>query len=422
MTDDPTVALADRVATMLERRADDLVATWIEWLRERVSTRTIRSLPDQALRNHIPPVLIAIASYVRTPLELVRAELLGHLQLHGKLRWEQGYDIEEVLAEFDGLAALVTEAVKDELADVGEHVDASSVVEILVRVTTGLRSIGHVTVSIYRETESNHRREVARQLDDFARSISHELRGPLNTISLGTDMLADPDPSAGADQHERHIAIIRRSLARLTDLVDNIQILALAEGAMSRGDTALLSEVVTRAREDLRPLAARRSVDIRLPREAVPPVRVPSMVTQLALTNVLSNSIKYTDPDESERYAAVSATVHERADAAPLCEIEVRDNGIGIPDDLKTSVFHRGVRAHPETAQGTGLGLFIVRRLLEQLGGEVTLESESGVGTAVRLVVPVLEDTISAPSPSDMHRGELVAITNDIGDASAPDD
>jgi hypothetical protein len=80
------MSAAETAALYLERNSDSLVESWIGWLRERVRTTSVVSLPESGLRNHIPPVLRSIAEYVRDPLELTRAELLGHLRLHGEIR------------------------------------------------------------------------------------------------------------------------------------------------------------------------------------------------------------------------------------------------------------------------------------------------------------------------------------------------
>ena len=84
-------------ADYLEDNAEALVATWIEWVKNRVQTTTISALPERALRNHIPPVLRSLAQFLRNPVALARQDLLNHLRLHGQIRRDQGYALEEVL-------------------------------------------------------------------------------------------------------------------------------------------------------------------------------------------------------------------------------------------------------------------------------------------------------------------------------------
>ena len=96
--------LAESLARVLEEEAEALVGQWIDWIQERVGTRTVASLPEQALRNHIPPVLTALASFLRTPSSATQDDMLGHLSIHAQVRREQGYDLQELLDRFPAMA------------------------------------------------------------------------------------------------------------------------------------------------------------------------------------------------------------------------------------------------------------------------------------------------------------------------------
>jgi signal transduction histidine kinase len=408
MTDSEELdALADKVAAVLEARADDIVTQWIEWIKRQVGTETVQSLPDTALRNHIPPVLAAIARYVRTPIELVRAEVLGHLELHGHIRWEQGYRIEELLAEFDGLAQLVTDVVVTEL----DHAPASprAVAEVVTRVGAGLRSIGHVTVSIYRRTESEHQREINRQLDEFARSIAHEIRGPLNAAALGVALLARAEVANDDRRRREHVEIVQKSLARTVDLLDDLRILAMAQSARSEGRQIDLQAAIQAMREELRGAAAKRNVQLMVQGD-LPRVRVASVPIQVALMNVVGNAIKYSDSDKDERWVRLSVARHPRDHMLDSCELTVTDNGLGIPAEMHQSVFQRHVRLHPDVAEGTGLGLAITRHLIQQHGGTITIESEVGEGTTVRFTLPVVENQCPGSPADDLRISDLAEI------------
>jgi signal transduction histidine kinase len=111
----------------------------------------------------------------------------------------------------------------------------------------------------------------------------------------------------------------------------------------------------------------------------------------LVLVNLLSNSIKYADLTKASRYVTVTARHH---DDGLSCEIDVADNGVGIPAHALTSVFKRFSRAHTDRGDlahvaGLGLGLAIVDDAMRALNGEVWVTSIEGEGTTFTLRLPV---------------------------------
>ena len=111
---------------------------------------------------------------------------------------------------------------------------------------------------------------------------------------------------------------------------------------------------------------------------------------ELTLLNLLSNGIKYSDPEKPERYVQVSAD----GGAADHCRILVRDNGIGIPAAALETIFARFTRAHGERedlrgVDGIGLGLAIVQDCVRAMGGRVDVESTEGAGTLFTLTFPL---------------------------------
>jgi signal transduction histidine kinase len=104
---------------------------------------------------------------------------------------------------------------------------------------------------------------------------------------------------------------------------------------------------------------------------------------ELALINLVSNAIKYSDPEEEDRWVRLGVQRHEDA----FWRISVADNGLGIPEEMQDLVFEQFVRAHPGVADGTGLGLAISQAAVEQIGGRIWLDSEPGVGTTFHFTV-----------------------------------
>lgn len=373
------------MADHLEAHADAIVERWVDWLQEGVDTRATKGLPRQAIRNHMPPVLRSIASYLRSPIAAAQGEMLGHLELHARLRRAQGYDLRELLAEVDGLAQLVTAELRDRVPVPDPPPTVADTLRAFERVATGLRAIGFVTVDLFRESEADERQRLAERLEEFSRTIAHELRTPLQTASLSLQLVREADD---AERRDHHLHVVESSLARAADLIDNLRQLALIEGGRARSShfdraRSLLEETL----EEVGPLARDRDVQVMIEGD-VPDVTVDRLVFQLAFVNILGNAVKYSDPAKGERWIRVTMAMKPVEADLDRLVVTVEDNGRGIAEEYVGRVFQRHVRAHPEAAEGTGLGLAITRQLVEERGGAIRLESREGEGTTLVFELP----------------------------------
>jgi hypothetical protein len=113
-------------------------------------------------------------------------------------------------------------------------------------------------------------------------------------------------------------------------------------------------------------------------------VRTDPSRLRVILNNLISNSIKYSDPDKNELIITISASVSE-----DHFTFSVEDNGLGIAEDQKGKIFNMFYRAS-ENAVGSGLGLYIVKESLERLNGSIRLESKVGRGSIFIVTLPVL--------------------------------
>jgi signal transduction histidine kinase len=148
---------------------------------------------------------------------------------------------------------------------------------------------------------------------------------------------------------------------------------------------AMVADVVTQLRE----MAEVRGVEIR-PAAGLPAVRVDVARLELVLLNLVSNAIKYSDPDKPARFVEIAAVAGDRADAFTLA---VRDNGLGIPESEQRSVFARFFRGHAERdtqlgTDGLGLGLSIVADCVDSLRGSIRVDSTPGEGTTFFVDLP----------------------------------
>jgi signal transduction histidine kinase len=217
-----------------------------------------------------------------------------------------------------------------------------------------------------------------RELDAFAGLVAHDLRGPLNTVSLAGAALAERLPNPG-----RAATIFENAVAQMATLVDDL--LRLARVVKLAPDTSARTEPVATAIErDLGPRVTDVGGTLRVDLEPGD-VHCSEALLRQVLWNLGENALKYRRPDVPPRIELVGRATRDGYD------LRVSDNGPGMtPDDAKHAFepFYRAERTR--ALPGTGLGLAIVRRVVDASGGVVSIESEPGSGTTFLIHLPPL--------------------------------
>ena len=233
-------------------------------------------------------------------------------------------------------------------------------------------------------------KEADRHKDEFLAMLAHELRNPLAPILSAVQLMrmkpvTDPQLSWSRD-------VIERQLAHLTRLVDDLlDVARITRGRINLSREPIeLGTLVARAVEIVQPLIQERGHQFttEIPDGTLRVNADPLRLTQ-ALGNVLGNAAKYT-----ERQGHISLSVHRQGTEV---EIRVRDNGIGIPAEILPRIFDLFTRLdrrsdHPHS--GLGIGLALVRRLLQMHDGTISAHSEgTGRGSEFVIRLPMLPET-----------------------------
>jgi PAS domain S-box-containing protein len=289
----------------------------------------------------------------------------------------------------------------------------------MIKDSTG-EPVGFATVSrdiSARKHAEAALREADRRKDEFLAMLAHELRNPLTPINNAADIL---DRLKLEDSRLSWATeIIKRQVKHLTHLVDDLlDVSRIVRGKISLKKERLdLVEVIKAALETARGFisAKQQHLNVHLPEQ---PIRVEGDSVRLSqvLLNLLDNASKY-----SSEKSRIEVNVQPLGTEV---EIQVRDNGTGISPDLLPTIFdlfQQGVRSLDRSQGGLGIGLTLVKQLVELHGGRVTPSSPGiGLGSTFSIRLPTVAEAITSPDPEtptpSSNAGMRVLVVDDDAD------
>jgi two-component system phosphate regulon sensor histidine kinase PhoR len=363
----------DKLATIITQERNDLLAWWRQQVRQLPSAR---HLDIPTLNDHIPGLLEELAAALRSRSDQTIPEALsdGSPPAHGLQRVEDGFDIAEVVAEYNILRGCI-----HDLADNKGMLLQGKPFHIINRVLDQAIGFALETFATQRALEVQRRRE------DYLAFVAHDLRTPLNAISLAASVLELTLPTAGSNtETARMLKSLRRNVQHLEALVRKV----LEENTNLQTEIGIKLErrefdlwpLVESLIHDLHPVAGTDSTQLlnQVPDDLC--VYADASLLRRVFQNLVANAIKYTPRGQvviGARELGQDGTV----------ECWVSDNGIGIPEAILEKVFEKG-ETDPANENGTGLGLAIVKTFIEAHRGTVTVESKEGCGSTFRFSLP----------------------------------
>lgn len=232
-----------------------------------------------------------------------------------------------------------------------------------------------------------------RLVGHFLSNIAHEFRTPLSALAASVELLLDQAPDLSPAELQELLSSLHLGVLGLQTLIDNLLESASIEAGRFRVSPrpSDLAGIITDTTYTLQPLLARRCqiLKVELP-ASLPQVQADPRRTGQAVTNLLSNASKYS-PDETE----ITLTVSVEGDWA---RVTVADRGPGIPAEFRRDLFRRFMydrTAHSQNhAQaGTGLGLSVVKAVVEAQGGHVGVDERPGGGALFWFTLPLVKET-----------------------------
>lgn len=212
------------------------------------------------------------------------------------------------------------------------------------------------------------------ELDAFARTVAHDLKGSLGSLSGFASVLKEDYARLSAEQHQECLDHLVRSAYKLNNIVDELLLLAKMRKIDVVLEPVCMASIVAEARERLAPMIETYKAEIVLPAEW-PLVEGHDSWVEEVWINYLSNAIKY---------GGQPPRVELGADLQPdgMVRFWVHDNGQGLTPSEQTRLFKPFTRlASSMRADGHGLGLSVVQRIVNRLGGQVGVESVPGQGS-----------------------------------------
>lgn len=242
-----------------------------------------------------------------------------------------------------------------------------------------------------RENDERAQRQRLEELNliksNILNMVSHDLRTPLTSIRLYAQMLEEGLKQIEHDDERRFVGIIQEECDRLARLVDDLLEAQRLEAGRARWNMQSQdpARLIRGCNAIFKPLAEAKSMNFRIDcPETLPPIECDADKISQVLSNLVSNALKYT-PDGGEVCLSATASTTE----VLIC---VADNGPGIPRDKWDYIFDRFAQVTGGYAReigGVGLGLFIVRQIVERHGGRVWVESEVGKGSSFYVALPI---------------------------------
>jgi signal transduction histidine kinase len=229
--------------------------------------------------------------------------------------------------------------------------------------------------------------ELDRLKREFMQNVSHELRLPLALIRGYAEMLDSGELGEPQDEHQHPISVITRRAQMLGDLVEDITLILGAETRPAEWRPIALDEVTRIAVAEFDIRAKEAGLTLRSDIADVLAVSGSLMYLRRVLDNLLNNAVKFTP----EGGAIIVRVWQENA----YVKLEVRDTGIGIPSDQLERIFERFYQVDGSIRRrygGVGLGLALVKELVELHGGQVQVESQVGQGSAFIVTLPIAEE------------------------------
>ena len=308
------------------------------------------------------------------------------------LLWESPRPFPAELLDGLPLLSAVLRAQQQLAIGTAEAAEAREAAARAQQLAAALDAARASAAELNRQLQMEHQRK-----DEFLAMLAHELRNPLAPVITAIEVLKRTPP-ADVDRRDRHLSMMDRQMQQLTHLVDDLlDVSRVSRGLIElRREFLLIPDVIAAAVDATRPLIDSRGHTLQLEDCATGDLHVSGDRVRLiqVFSNLLTNAAKYTDPG-----GVLRVRVRRASDKV---EVSVGDNGAGIPTEMLKTIFEMFTQVPGSLDRapgGLGIGLTLVRTLVDLHGGQVQARS-AGIGRGSEFLVslPVVEPVPVAPA------------------------
>lgn len=366
--DDPNL---NNLFWLIKERRDELLAKWRQEVRQLPGAA---DLDTPTINDQVPELLDSLAAALKSAGEQQETNAIS--AEHGLLRWQAGFDVTEVVAEYNILRQCVQDAAEsDGLVLIGKplHIVNNIFDDAIGKAVKAFETM--MTI------ELQHRH------DEHMAFLLHDLRTPLEALSLATTLLERSLPEAQTNSAVTSaLSVLRGNINRLTARVRYVLSTASGFGKSFQTEFIMLNlrEQAEKVVRDLALLAVSVETNIRNDIDDHLEVFSDEILLAQILQNLVANALKFTSK------GVIEIGAREIQDGQAI-ECWVKDSGQGIPASKIDKVFDRFETGSEPGQSGMGLGLAIVKELVELHKGEIHVHSEVGKGSTFTFVLPSQE-------------------------------
>jgi len=349
------------LAELLRAKRSEIVERWLHRIgREHDGD----DLPAAELRDHLPTFFDQLVNALSHRTEPERAASTAAASQHGEQRLRVGFDVDEVVREYDLLGDTILETA--DAAGVAVSIDQTRILLRLVNAGTAEAIAAYVG-----RRDEEAKREAATHLS----FVAHELRNPLNAVALAMTGLRRTLLSPGG----KLVEMLDRSVTRIRELVDQVLTAARFPDVELRMAPVAIRELLAEVVQEVEPKAEHKTIHVTLDVADGLAVEADRRLLHSMAANLVVNAIKFTTP--AGRVVITGTLDNDQV------VIEVADSCGGLPDGSPAELFEPYVQRGADRS-GLGLGLAIVRQAVEAHGGTIELRNAPGTGCTFTVRLP----------------------------------
>ena len=390
------------IGQILLAKTDTIIQSWIECIREDTDIESAKGLTYKSVKNSVPLVLEALASFLSQSVDNLSQKLNEDSLNHGIVRAEQGYDVAEIVREYGLLREVIFTVLEPDLLTYsGKQILQTTklINSVLDRVVSmSLESFVEARLKELEQLQSQLlltnqelTRLVTAQKEDLS-YLAHELKSPLNSIMGFSSLLLQrqqqinrgKDTTLNLQLTEKVITNGKQLLRLINDTLE----ISRYEAGKIKPDIELtdVGAVISMVKEALEPSAREKNLDIVLNCDRAPQkIQTDLLRLQQIVTNLLSNAIRYTESG--------TITITCQTENDEQWSIIVVDTGVGISPEAQSQIFEPYFRVASKegySLNSTGLGLAIVDKLVKLLQGKIHLDSKLTEGSCFTVTFPIV--------------------------------